>query len=328
MNKTSTTGNSGVLEDLRRGFHAGRLSHAYLLAGTVRGVAQEVALGLLSTVLGNPPEDSDFDSLFRKYAENRHHDIAWVEPTGKGRMIQIGQIRELNKRMFRTTLDGGWKAGVFLYAECFNPPAANAFLKTLEEPSPKTLLLLLSQEPQHLLPTIISRCQRISLHEPTSAPHDEPWLENVLSILREGPPDDPLSALSRAARLSGLLKAMTAQYQKEEVAAYKGEELDDDVIDARVKTRLKELLESVLRSIQYWHRDVLMCVVGADPSTFHFGRDEQTLRGLAGGQRYGSAIQNIQAVDQALDRLQRNVETQAVFEGMFIAQGRASHNPA
>lgn len=328
MSKTLSTGRSVILEDLRRGFHAGRLSHAYLLAGTVRGAAQDVALGLLSTVLKNPSDDPDFESLFRKYAENRHPDIAWVEPTGKGRMIQIEQIRELNKRMFRTTLDGGWKAGVILYAECFNIPAANAFLKTLEEPSPRTLLLLLSEEPQRLLPTIVSRCQRISLHEPTAAPRDAPWLDDVLSILREGPPDDPLSALSRGARLNGLLKAMAAQYQKEEEAAYEGEELDDDIIDARVKARLKELLESILRSIQYWHRDVLMCVVGADGSTLHFGQDEQALRGLAEGQRYGSAMQNIQAVDQALDRLQRNVETQAVFEGMFIAQGRASHNPA
>lgn len=327
MSRTLSAASASTLEDLRRGYHAGKLSHAYLLAGSVRGVGQDVALGLLSTVLKNPSEESDSDSLFRKYAENRHPDIAWVEPTGKGRMIQIDQVRELNKRMFRTTLDGGWKAGVLLYAECFNIPAANAFLKTLEEPSPKTLLLLLSEEPQRLLPTIVSRCQRISLHEPTSAPHEAPWLDDVLSILRNGPPDDPLSALTRAARLNGILKEMAAQYKKEEEAAYEGEELDDDIIDARVRTRLKELLESVLRSIQYWHRDVLMCVVGADHSTFHFAQDVEILRGLAGGQRYGSAIQNIRAVDQALERLQRNVDAQAVFEGMFIAQGRASHNP-
>lgn len=327
MSGTSSTGSTSVLEDLQRGFHAGRLSHAYLLAGTVRGVAQEVALGLLGTVMNGSGEDPEPDALFRRYAENRHPDVAWVEPTGKGRMITIDQVRALNRKLSQTTLDGGWKAGVLLYTECFNLAAANAFLKTLEEPTPKTLLLLLCQEPQRLLPTIVSRCQRVTLHEPATVPQDAPWLGDVLEILREGPPEDPLSALAKAARMNGLLKSMARQFQEEEEAEYKGEEADEEIVDARVKSRLKELLDSIFRAIQFWHRDILMCVVGADGATLHFSGEQETLECLAGRQRHSSAIRNIQAVDLALERLQSNVETQAVLEGMFIAQGRASLDP-
>ena len=100
-----------------------------------------------------------------------------------------------------------------------------------------------------------------------------------------------------------------------------------EIVDARVKSRLKELLDSIFRAIQFWHRDILMCVVGADGATFHFSGEQETLERLAGRQRHSSAIRNIQAVDLALERLQSNVETQAVLEGMFIAQGRASLDP-
>lgn len=67
-----------------------------------------------------------------------------------------------------TAFAGGWKVVVLAGADRLTNEAANAFLKMLEEPPPKTLILLLTDAPQALLPTIRSRCQRIDLDEPPS----------------------------------------------------------------------------------------------------------------------------------------------------------------
>jgi DNA polymerase III gamma/tau subunit len=65
--------------------------------------------------------------------------------------------------MASTSFSGGWKVGVIIGADRMEAPSANAFLKSLEEPSPKTLYLLLTDSPDSILPTIISRSQRIDL---------------------------------------------------------------------------------------------------------------------------------------------------------------------
>ena len=79
-------------------------------------------------------------------------DIHWVFPEKKSRVISVDQIRDtIVSQMSQTSFGGGWKVGVITGADRLNTAAANAFLKTLEEPTEKTLFLLLSDLPQELL---------------------------------------------------------------------------------------------------------------------------------------------------------------------------------
>ena len=85
-------------------------------------------------------------------------------PEGAKRIIKVESMRErIVEPMSLAAFSGGWKVGVIVGADRMEPPSANAFLKSLEEPTPKTLYLMLTDQPDAILPTIVSRSQRIDL---------------------------------------------------------------------------------------------------------------------------------------------------------------------
>ena len=109
--------------------------------------------------------------------------------------VRIGQIRALQRALHLRAHEGGWRAAVIADAEWLNLEAQNALLRLLEEPPPRTALLLVATRSAGLLPTLRSRCQRIAF--PTAQP---------LGV--SGPEADPeLRAL--AARLEDLGAAAT-----------------------------------------------------------------------------------------------------------------------
>ncbi len=90
--------------------------------------------------------------------------------------IVVDQIRELSSRLAMRSQFGGWQVATIDPADLMNMAAANALLKTLEEPSAQTMLILLSDAPWRLPQTIRSRCQRIEFHAP-STEQASAWLE-------------------------------------------------------------------------------------------------------------------------------------------------------
>lgn len=145
---------------------AGRAAHGYLITGDVGGNCSE----LVSRILGKlfPGEES-------MVASGSHPDIAQLWPSGKSRTIKVaktdtdpspGMRDAIIEPMSATAFSGGWKVGIVYCADRMQPAAANAFLKSLEEPTPKTMYLLLTDQPDSILPTIISRTQRIDLPLP------------------------------------------------------------------------------------------------------------------------------------------------------------------
>ncbi|SEJ47649.1 DNA polymerase III subunit delta' [Frateuria terrea] len=117
--------------------------------------------------------------------------------------IVVDQIRELSARLAMASQFGGWQVVVIDPADAMNAAAANALLKTLEEPSPQTLLLLVADAPWRLPQTIRSRCQRIEFQLP-SHPEAMAWLvaHNVA---------DPAAALEAAGGNPGLARAWAEQ---------------------------------------------------------------------------------------------------------------------
>ena len=138
-----------------------------------------------------------------------HPDIHWLFPEKKSRIVSVEAVHEkFIDPMSQTSFSGGWRVGVLVGADRLNPAGANAFLKTLEEPPARTLFLLLTDAPEQLLPTIISRCQRIDL--PDSREHQlaDPWRTNVLGVLSNPDLADTTAAgfLQRAAAADRLLQ--------------------------------------------------------------------------------------------------------------------------
>ncbi len=149
-----------------------QLPHALLLAGSPgigkRRLAQAFGAGLLcqQPVEGAACGDCKPCHLL---AAGTHPDWQWLAPEEAGKAIKIDQVRGVVDFVTQTSQLGGWRVLVVEPAEAMNRNAANALLKTLEEPPVGVMLLLVSDAPGRLLPTIRSRCQPLPLALPTEA---------------------------------------------------------------------------------------------------------------------------------------------------------------
>jgi DNA polymerase III subunit delta' len=153
---------------VRDSMHAGRLPHSSLLL-SAPGLGAEhlanwmAALALCQSPDGRPCGHCPSCSLLRS---DSHPDYHPVKLEDDAQQIKVDQVRELIGALTLKSYRGGYKVGVIEGAEALNANGANAFLKTLEEPSADTMLILIAR-PTHRLPaTIASRCLRMVLRPP------------------------------------------------------------------------------------------------------------------------------------------------------------------
>ena len=137
----------------------GRPSHAYLLHGPAgtgkRAAARAVAAELLSR--GAP----DADGARLRVMHGAHPDLTWVAPSGAHEMLRRDVDEAVVAAASHTPFEAGHRVFVLERADTMNDEAANALLKTLEEPPHYVVLLLLTDRPGQVLPTIASRCQPV-----------------------------------------------------------------------------------------------------------------------------------------------------------------------
>lgn len=131
-----------------------RLPHALLVQGPEGWGQEQVAAALALDLIGLEPG--------RAAAEVAHPDLRWLAPENGA--IRVDAVRGIVEFLVRTPQLAPRKVAVLAAAECMNANAANALLKTLEEPPAESFIVLCSGHPGRLLPTIRSRCQRLDLH--------------------------------------------------------------------------------------------------------------------------------------------------------------------
>ncbi|WP_394202060.1 DNA polymerase III subunit delta' [Shewanella waksmanii] len=115
-------------------------------------------------------------------AAGNHPDLYQV--AADGNQIKVDQIRTLCQDLMATAQQGGRRVAVIQQSEKMNQAAANALLKTLEEPGEGTLLILQSSQPAHLLATISSRCQRLHIPLPSHADINH-WLQQQVQVRQD-----------------------------------------------------------------------------------------------------------------------------------------------
>jgi DNA polymerase III subunit delta' len=103
----------------------------------------------------------------RQWSAHQHPDFIDVTPLEDSKYIRVEQVRELSEQLAMTSHNGGATVVLLSPADSMNPNAANALLKTLEEPRAGVTLILLCSVPSRLPATIVSRCQRLKVHPPT-----------------------------------------------------------------------------------------------------------------------------------------------------------------
>ena len=307
---------TAALDGLKQGYETGRLAHAYLVVGSPRGNALAFAESFIQFLFcREKTKPCGTCRECRQIQDHVHPDVMWIAPESKARRILIGDdeeegIRKLNRFVSLTPYSGQRKVGVVLEADRMNESAANAFLKTLEEPPGSSLLLLLTNSVQNLLPTIVSRCQRIVL---SAAQEDEgPWQAALLDVLRRGPPQDSIEALVQSGRLKAILNEVKKTVTAEDKAD--SDEESEEAHDARIAARVLEVRTSIMRQLLLWKRDVLMAVVGAGDEVLHFEDEKLLIHEHAGKLNYGQAMRQVEAVEGIIRRLERNLPDEVVFE--------------
>jgi DNA polymerase-3 subunit delta' len=259
-----------ALDYLQRAQKNERLAHAYLISGPAGSGKSAVAAGLAAALNDTTPE---------KVLNARAPDVFITEPTSRSRRIVVDQIRSLERGLRLHTADGRKKIAIIRDADRMQPQAANAFLKTLEEPPENSLLLLLTALPEALPETIVSRCLSLPLQIPseTEQSSEEKELLRLLCATAE----DERGGIARAYRVSQgilrLLDSVREEIKEKHAAAQKSEEqryrqttdgtwLDEreDYYKAMTESLYRQSRSRLLETLFLWWADVLRARVGVD----------------------------------------------------------------
>jgi DNA polymerase-3 subunit delta' len=321
---------------LQRSLERGRLAHAYLFNGPdlveLEGVARTVAkvLNCLNPPQrgpgGQPIDCCDACLNCRKVDGDNHPDVLWVRPESKLRVITIDQMRELMQTVHLKPGQSACKVAVIVAADRLNVQAANAFLKTLEEPPADSVIILLSSAPERLLETILSRCLRLQFSG-ESVQHRDPKLLEWLAAFVESAAVGSKSLLGRYRVLSLLLTRLTEMKDGISATLAKRSPLERfDDIDPKLKEKWEEELEAaveseyrreraeLLLSLQWWLRDVWLATlqVGADMLTY----PQLAAASQAVAQRLspGDAMENLQHLENLQRQLNTNVQEALALE--------------
>ena len=185
---------------LSRAQEQGRLAHAYLISGGPGSGKRDLAARLAHLVNGIPVDEVFAAGMGKIFV---------AEPESKSRRIVIEQIRNLEHSLQMRAAEGRRKVAIVCEADRLQPQAANAFLKTLEEPPNDSLLLLLSTLPEALPDTIISRCIPIPLAAAEDAipSAEETELVELLAAATRPQVHRSAGAVSARARISAVTRA-------------------------------------------------------------------------------------------------------------------------
>lgn len=164
---------AGAVERIAAALASGRLPHALLLHGP-QGVGKEhfaarLAAGLLCTRRGAKGEPCGACADCALTRAGSHPDLYWLRRLEDKKSISVDQVREVCESLGMTSMRRGYRVAIVAPAHAMTPNAQNALLKTLEEPSAATLIVLVSSRPSGLLATLRSRCQRVEIARPDPA---------------------------------------------------------------------------------------------------------------------------------------------------------------
>ncbi|MCB1127643.1 MAG: DNA polymerase III subunit, partial [Verrucomicrobiae bacterium] len=269
---------------------------------------------------GQPLDACDTCRSCRQIAADGHADVHWLRPESKTRQIRAESVRALLREVHMKPHGSGWKAAVIADADRMNETAANAFLKTLEEPPAKSVLLLLTAEPDRVLETIRSRCLRLNFgggERPAFDTAQQAWLRELAGASAKAGDD----LLARYRLLGSLLKELGSLRRniQEELTNRSPLQRYDDIepelrerwekelaagIEAEYRRRRAEFLGALL----WWLRDVWLCALGAAPERLTLPDLQEKSAVVAGHISPARAEANLESVQRTLRALHTNVQ--------------------
>lgn len=320
--------------------------HAYLFVGDDPAFLERFALAWAQAcACATPRPDGDACGgcpHCRAFAAHAYPELHALRPESKSRQILIGDLdkprprgaRHLIQELALTAAAGCLKIGLLLEADRMNPQAQNAFLKTLEEPTRDTLLLLTSTSPRLLLPTVRSRCQVIQLLQNRRS-YELPsrfGLFPVLATLRHGAgAATALAAARRLLTLSAQLRqtaeaaaAAAHDTRRDEAAAEDRvlrKQLEDEA-KAAIEADYLRLRQELVDAVCCWFQQLALAAAGVPPERLPhpelLAAAELAPEAVAGGD-WGEAERNLRLAGDLAYFLAANVDERLCWESFCLA---------
>lgn len=245
---------------------ADRVAHAYLVSGDQPQRLEAVARAWVGVCICQAPT-ADGDACgtcdnCRALAGGYYPYLHELRPKSRSRQILVDDIRELEHYLYLTS-EGQRKVGLVYDAERMNDEAQNAFLKTLEEPAARTMLVLLTGQPMALLPTIRSRCQALALFD-NRVTYDFPRRDEFCRLLpglrrQQG----ALAALQLATQLLTLLGQLQDEAEQEGKRFLAEMKVAAERTAERTKKDLEEEAKTISASAYLSRRDAFLSALHA-----------------------------------------------------------------
>ena len=298
--------------------------HAYLFTGP-KGVGRRtMAIRFAQAInCANTPSPGEpcFECRSCTLIERMQHpDLAIVQSECEGRTLKVGQIRELQHEVSLTPFESRYRVAILLRFEEASISAANALLKTLEEPPPQVKIVLTAESSERLLPTIVSRCEVLRLR---------PLAVNDTSLGLSSKMKIPNEQSKLLAHISGGRPGYALRLQNEPELLNKRNKWLDDlqrmIPSSRVErftfaenlAKDKDTLVEILQVwLSFW-RDMLIISMDASIELTNQDREEE-IKQLADNISVYQTRNFVSRLEQSYDLINHNVNTRLVTEVLLL----------
>lgn len=322
-----TIGHQRAIRALERSLAGGRLSHAYLIAGPPHVGKMRLAMDLAKAVNCQGPVApcGECHSCTRIEA-GKHADVRVVQRDAEHKKdIGVDQVGELRRSAALPPFEGKGKCFIIDGAASLSPEAANGLLKQLEEPLPGVLIILLAVSETEILPTLVSRCQCISLRPLPAAAVKKVLIDQFGIAESKAEALARLSAGALGWAISAVADPSIFELHEERV------KLIQEVSHASQQRRLDYAAElsscfsrdrteayGILDLWQCWWRDLLLAGSGNAASVVNVDWTIEITRqaGTLGVQRVHRFLHGL---EDARSQLEQNANAQLVLENLMLA---------
>ena len=312
-------GHAAQVAMLSRALEQGRLHHAYVFIGPEGVGKRALAYGLGKAIhCGEAAHDYCGGCASCVKIDNRNHpDVRLIEPLPGKKEISIEQVRTLEKELNYRAFSGKKKIGIIDPATLMNLPAQNALLKTLEEPPADSVLILIAASAGGLLPTLLSRCLRLSFAPLPSA-------EVARYLVEQKGLSSEQAALVAAVSLGSLGRALSPEMA--ELAAQRAEWIDQIAAmretagwAALAEELAKERADAIrfLEWLAEWYRDVVIYRVTGNVEMIGNSDLAGKLSAEAAKTTVDDALRLRAAALETAARIRRNVNRRMALENVF-----------
>lgn len=299
------------------------LRHAYLFAGPPglgrRTLALRLAQALNCERPIAPGEPCGICRDCKQIEEQRHPDLAVIQAESEGGILKVDQVREVQHALSLKPYQSKFRVAIFLRFQEANDNAANALLKTLEEAPAHAVLILTADNPEQLLPTIVSRCEILRLRPLP--------VEAIEADLRGRGVDEERARL--ISHISGGRPGYARRLSKDATLLEKREERLNDLQTLLPAARVEKftyaeklakdkdsMRQTILTWLSYW-RDVMLRVAQAETPLINVDRNME-IEFLAGRLDLSTARRVVSDLEDGLDKLERNVNSRLLAEVLLL----------